>query len=62
MVSKIKIHVEGHGTVVVKIPKNFNKKTYADGLGEAVAKTMQLTFPVTKEKRFHPVLGYKHDR
>lgn len=56
--SKLTLHVEGYGDVVVKIPKKHNTAAVHESIGNAVAQTMQLASPQKQAERFHPVLGF----
>lgn len=56
MVKKVRVDVEGFGTVLVDLPKKYNRKTFKDGVGEAVAGAVGLVFDRDRES-FHPVLG-----
>lgn len=53
---KVRIHIAGYGTVVVKRPRKLTKRNFADALGEAVAGTCEVIIPSTGQA-FHPVLG-----
>jgi hypothetical protein len=56
--SKLTLHVEGYGEVVVKIPKKLTRNKVNNAIGSAVAQTMQLASPRKQAARFHPVLGF----
>jgi len=56
--AKIKINIEGHGQIIVKIPKKLTKKTFSDSVAQAVADTMQLVEP-DAPKQLHMALGYR---
>ena len=53
----VHVTVEGFGVVVIKTPKKLNKKTWADGIAQAVAETLKLTHPQKIEEKFHPAIG-----
>lgn len=55
---KIRIRIQGHGTITLKFPKKLTRKTYADGVAQAVAKALTLQDPPAT---FHPVMGYLGD-
>lgn len=52
----MKIHIEGYGTVKVKIPKHRTRAAVENTVGRAIAKTMQLV--VRRPDHFHPALGW----
>ena len=55
--SKVTVHIDGHGTIKVRRPKRYTNRTYADGIAKAVAETMQLV--TTRPAQFHPAIGFR---
>lgn len=53
---RIRVTIEGYGTVKVRSPKGADRDAVADVVGEAVAKTMRLA--TKPQHRFHPALGW----
>ena len=53
---KVKVYVEGFGTVLVDRPKSYTRKTFADGVAEGVAGAVGLVMDRDRTS-FHPVLG-----
>lgn len=56
MGKKIVVHIEGYGKIKLKRPRKLTKKSYSNGVAEAVAKTMQLVVG-SPDTYFHPALG-----
>lgn len=52
---KIRVHIDGYGTVKVKRPKELTDDAVMDMVGEAVYKTLDLVWGTTD---FHPAMGY----
>ena len=57
MTGKITVSIDGYGVVKIKRPRKYTPDTYADGIADAVAKTMTLV--TTPPARFHPAIGYQ---
>ena len=55
--SKVTVHIDGHGTIKVRRPKRYTNRTYADGIAKAVAETMQLV--TTRPAQSHPAIGWQ---
>lgn len=53
--AKIRVYIDGYGTVKVKRPKELTDDAVLDMVGEAVTKTLDLVWGGTD---FHPVMGY----
>lgn len=56
MSRRIRISVEGYGTVKVRAPKGADRDAVANVVGEAVAKTMRLA--TKRHRTFHPAPGW----
>lgn len=53
--AKIRVYIDGYGTVKVKRPKDLTDEAVLDMVGEAVYRTLDL---VWGGKGFHPAMGY----
>lgn len=54
---KVKVVIEGHGTVIVKGPWKTQKEV-GDLVAQAVVQTMDLLEPVKKGERWNIAIGY----
>lgn len=55
--SKITVHVSGHGKVKVKLPKVLTSEAFGEAIASSVNQTMNLVAAKNAIVKFHPVLG-----
>lgn len=53
--AKIRINIDGLGTVKVKVPKPLTAESLGDSLASAVEQTLELVYG---GNGFHPAMGY----